>query len=661
MPISYAFTTINEAQIQRRRYLLDSYGQLAQWSVLFPLFTYQTLLFSRFLFHKSVASSKEKTKRHASPLVSRFDEQSVTLKSSEVSRWNLFQWLLDQDVLLGVSSSSGGTWRVLLIASAWTIWLSVLAVRDTGHDYLHLTKRFGIIGASQLPLHYLLAFKSSWSPISYLTRLSHEELNPYHRALGRIILIFFSLHASFYLNFFIQKSLLTKRIRDPDVILGILAITIFLLLGTTALSWLRRRYYFLFFLIHIATSIAILPILYFHVAHLRIYILEATIIYILLIAQRNISLVKITSATLSHIPLTNNLLSLTIPLTNSTSNLSHRNFHPGQHIYLSFPTHQSRLRLNPFTIANLPQKTNHIRLILRTRNGTTRNLSGIIDPNKTTITNIPLSIEGPYGAAANFPDFRDYDRILFVAGGVGATFTLPIYQSIIARGLHASKMRFVWAVKNESDAAWAVEYLSEEEMSGVEIYTTGGGRRVNPAGSGTPRKEEEVEAGIELQQRARLMSDVENSEFGATTSSSSPPPSSSAPPLDMSSSVRIFQGRPNFSAIINEVFSANPDTSPPTKLAVLVCGPAAMGGALRREVGVWVGRGKDIWWHNEGFSCNPWYRYRNKPAPRSINQNQSSSSQPLSFLRLERIPDIPAAHPIDSPVERGIGRHTFPV
>ena len=152
------------------------------------------------------------------------------------------------------------------------------------------------------------------------------------------------------------------------------------------------------------------------------------------------------------------------------------------------------------------------------------------------------------------------------------------------------------------DTAWAVEYLSEEEMSGVEIYTTGGGRRVNPARSGTPRKEAEVEGSIELQQRARLMSDVESSEFGATTSSSSTSSSSSsAPPLDMSSSVRIFQGRPNFSAIINEVFSANPDTSPPTKLAVLVCGPAGMGRALRREVGVWIGRGKDVWWHNEGF------------------------------------------------------------
>ncbi|KAL8877139.1 MAG: hypothetical protein Q9198_004794, partial [Flavoplaca austrocitrina] len=134
-------------------------------------------------------------------------------------------------------SESSRQMPIMIEYHIWAIWLSVLAVRDTGDDYLHLTKRFGIIGASQLPLHYLLALKSSWSPITYLTRLSHEELNPYHRALGRIILLFVSLHASFYLNFFIQKSLLTKRIRDPDVILGLLAITTFLTVGTTALAW----------------------------------------------------------------------------------------------------------------------------------------------------------------------------------------------------------------------------------------------------------------------------------------------------------------------------------------------------------------------------------------------------------------------------------------
>ncbi|KAL8753373.1 MAG: hypothetical protein Q9199_005099 [Rusavskia elegans] len=461
-------------------------------------------------------------------------------------------------------------------------------------NYLHLTKRFGIIAASQLPLHYMLALKSSWSPISYLTRLSHEELNPYHRALGRIILVFLSLHASFYLNFFIQKSLLTKRIRDPDVILGLLAITTFLTLGTTALAWVRKRNYFLFFLIHVTTSIFILPILYFHVSHLRVYILESAIICTILIAQRNTSVKTIPNAKLTH--LSNNLLSITIPVT--PSSLSNNKFHPGQHIYLSLPS-QNGLRLNPFTIANLPQKDTHIRLILRALNGTTRLLSNTHASSRTTptkTTNIPLKIEGPYGSAANFPDLSTYDRILLLAGGVGATFTMPIYRDLIERGPNnnRSKVRFVWAVKNTEDAAWAFPYLGHKGTKGIELYISSSRDRTKlPPGV----REKEEHEGIELQEREGLLTgDIISG--GSSSSSSSSSSTRSIPPPKFT----IMPGRPNIHAIINELFSTHPDDPhAPTKLAILVCGPAGMGAALRREVGVWVNRGREVWWHNEEF------------------------------------------------------------
>ncbi|KAL8998528.1 MAG: hypothetical protein Q9169_002471 [Polycauliona sp. 2 TL-2023] len=477
-----------------------------------------------------------------------------------------------------------------------------------GH-YLHLTKRFGIIAASQLPLHYLLALKSSWSPITYLTRLSHEELNPYHRALGRIILLFLSLHASFYLNFFIQKSLLAKRIRDTDVILGLLAITTFVLLGTTALAWVRRK------------------ILYFHVSHLRVYIIESAIIYIILIAQRNISTRTISNAKLTH--LTANLISITIPLSPSSSscltNINQKKFHPGQHIYLSLPSH-SKLRLNPFTIANLPHKDIHIRLVLRALNGTTRILSNTITntlstsktsptspPNQTTT--IPVKIEGPYGSAATFPDLLKYNQILFVAGGIGATFTLPIYRDLINRlntkneneNERKGKVKFIWAVKSLEDANWAFEYLDESHAAGAELYISGSGDGHDiPSSVGTRKKKTEEDGvevedegdgngdeGIELQQRARLLSD----------DPSPSPSSSSSSPSTIPANLTIHHSRPNLAAIVNETFSTpQPGSShTPTKVAVLVCGPTGMGAALRREVGVWVGRGREVWWHNEEF------------------------------------------------------------
>ncbi|KAI4099578.1 MAG: hypothetical protein LQ339_005876 [Xanthoria mediterranea] len=599
MSLPYGFISLADAQLQRRRHLLDFYGQAAQWSALLALLSYQLRFLVPFLLSKLRPSPQKHRKEHASPIVSSFEDQPLPSKQNQISTQARFHWFLDQHVSWGAQTSSyWGTWRVILTASGWLLWLSVLAVKDTGDDYLHLTKRFGIIAASQLPLHYMLALKSSWSPITYLTRLTHEELNPYHRALGRIILIFLSLHASFYLNFFIQKSLLAKRIRDPDVILGLLAITTFLTLGTTALAWVRPKNYFLFFLVHVTASVLILPILYFHVSHLRTYIIESATIYLILIVQRNTSVQKTPNAKLTQ--LSHNLLSITIPLTPSLSNS--KSFHPGQHIYLSLPS-QTRLRLNPFTIANLPQKDTHIRLVLRALNGTTRILANTIPSAPSKPTTIPLNIEGPYGAAVNFPNLATCDRILLVAGGVGATFTVPIYRHLIEQeeGLHtkARTIKFVWAVKSIEDAEWAFPYLDAKDMDGIELYVSSSSNSSSSRATPSPnaRVKEDEDEGMELQEREGLLMGHD----GVVSGDSSPPsPSSAASTLPPN--LTTYPHRPNLQSIVNKLFATHPeDPHPPTKIAVLVCGPAGMGAALRREVGVWVRGGREVWWHNEQF------------------------------------------------------------
>ncbi|KAI4177117.1 MAG: hypothetical protein LQ343_000599 [Gyalolechia ehrenbergii] len=489
--------------------------------------------------------------------------------------------------------------------------------------YLHLTKRFGIIAASQLPLHYLLAFKSSYSPISYLTHLSHEELNPYHRALGRILLLFFSLHASFYLNFFLQKSLLLKRMKDRDVILGLSAITSFVILGTTALARVREKNYFLFFTLHVIISLSVLPILYCHVSHLRLYILESAAIYTLLIIQRNISQSKIENATLKAVKGTSNIISITLPLPPSFS-ARKTIFHPGQHIYLSLPTPltapQEKLRLNPFTIANLPNQDNHIRLVLRALNGTTDILSKLAsnhasssssssssssttnNPNKKTKS---LLIEGPYGAASAFPDLLHYGKILLVAGGVGATFTIPIYRDLANRGIDMRKVRFVWAVRSMGDAGWGVEYLRGEEGRRCEIYRTGArssAARKKPSSSDNNDDEGENGGGaIELQERMGLMEDENDDDDDDDDGGGEEDAVVLPPHITLHNN-----SRPNFRLLVQEIFAPDPPSegaaSPaPRKIAILICGPPGMSSALRREVWPWVKRGREIWWHGEEF------------------------------------------------------------
>ncbi|MCJ1465419.1 Ferric reductase like transmembrane component [Pseudocyphellaria aurata] len=594
MGLLYSFVSLDQAQLARRRRLLDNYGQFAQISgLIIPLLGFQLFFAVRFVFRKVWKSNHgQKRKERQSPRVSSFPK-SVTEPSN--SAWARFRWALDEQVY-----PEWGTRQEWLVGALWTMWLLLLVVKDTGDDYLHVTKRFGIVAASQLPLHYLLAAKS-WSPVQYLTRMSHEELNPYHRLLGRIVIAFFSVHAAMYLNFFVQSSLLAKRIQNRDVILGLIAISSMLVLGTTALSKIRTYSYRLFLTLHVLLSISVLPTLYFHVSHLRVYILESVAIYVLLILQRKFSTTS-AIASISCLP-SSSLISISI----KSDTLAKRKFTPGQHIYLSLPATSAAplnvLRINPFTIANLPAPDGYMHLVIRPISGTTRLLADLAQNSYNSTTE--LQIEGPYGAAPYFPDLRNsYGRVLLVAGGVGATFTLPIYRDLLRHAREdnsaPSHIRFVWSVRDVGDAAWGIKCLQDNGddalPQGFEVYV-----------SGPPLQQQQdisteggqlAEDSIELQERHQLLP--------ATTGEHSPgEPSTIEGEGNAGSSVTHMRpGRPDLKTIVDDTFSARDDDSDVqkrVKVAVLVCGPVGMGDALRTHVGRWVGRGRDVFWHNEGF------------------------------------------------------------
>ncbi len=461
MGFPYHFVSLNDEQDLRRRQLLDGYGQFAQLSILLLPLILQLCLGIRLLISRIWTSNTQAPKEHQSPVVSSFKKPNKGYPTNLLAR---IRWFLDGELLEGWN-----TRQEWLIASLWTMWLLVLVFKDTGDDYLHLTRRFGIVGASQLPLHYLLAAKS-WSPIQYLTRMSHEELNPYHRLLGRILIAFFSVHAAMYLNLYIQLNLLLKRIQDRDVILGLMAITTFMLIGTTALAKIRTWNYRLFFYLHVILSASLLPILFFHVSHIRLYIIESAAIYLIIILQRNVSQTT-AEATIDLVPSTN-LLAITVPLTKT---LSSKTYAQGQHIYLGFPSLPQKLRINPFSIANRnPHDDKKIELVARTLSGTTAMLADYAAKQKTT----SLTLEGPYGAASYFPDLATYDRVLFVAGGVGATFTLPLYLNLLHRGARGEQMpcmKFVWSVRQVADARWGITQLLEASGTlpeGFHAYAT---------------------------------------------------------------------------------------------------------------------------------------------------------------------------------------------
>ncbi|OCL12463.1 hypothetical protein AOQ84DRAFT_352533 [Glonium stellatum] len=579
MAFGYEFVILNEPEKEQRRYLLGLYSTIAQWSALGVFIFFQAYFLLCWFAERSTSEPPKSPFGRPGKLKSRTWARKFQQALQQVSWWT------------GKSVRRGwGTRGEWIAGLAWTVWLLFLSIHNTGDDFLHLTKRFGIVGASQLPLHYMLAIKSPYSPIQLITRLSHEQLKVSHQIMGRIIYFLFALHASFYLYFFVQSGFLAQRIRDLDVITGLISITMFTILSTTALEILRRWSYRVFYTTHIILAGLLLEPLFLHVTHIRPYLAEIVAIIVLHEIVRNYS-VRRYSGMIGVIPGTN-LVEIRIPLISTDKELTWK---PGQHVYLSRPTGVSssswyesfvtRYRVNPFTIASLPAKDKQLLLVTRTLSGNTksladlaRSLSAEVGPGETS-PSIPIALEGPYGASVHLPDLSKFDRVLLVAGGVGATFLVPVYRSMIeGEGVFRSanpQIRFVWAVRKLAETQWALpspdgdETESDVTQNAVEVYIT------RPSGANLQL--DNTGDNIELAEAEQLMpfqDETEKARRGMT----------------------VHVGRPDIGSIADEVF-----TNSFGSVAVLACGPQIMTEELRERVGKWVKEGRDVYWHCETF------------------------------------------------------------
>lgn len=430
--------------------------------------------------------------------------------------------------------------------------------------------------------------RSPYSPIQFLTRMSHEELKASHQVLGRIVFFLFALHVAFYMNFFVVSGFLAKRIKDKDVIFGIISIALFSIISTTALGRLRRRNYRVFYISHVLIANLVIVPLYIHVTHIRPYIYQVIAINAVHLVLRGRSL-KTYFGTVKLIPGTN-LVQVRIPLSGEDPASKWK---PGQHVYLSRPSGKSynlsasgqfalRTKTNPFTVASIPAKDKELLLVSRTLDGNTKHLAALAQSLSTGLDEAPvieLALEGPYGASTRLPDFSDFDKILFVAGGVGATFILPIYRNFIGSSglgsLGGSGIRFVWAVRKLADAQWAFPIDEGEggadspsHGSAVEVFVT------RPLGPDLRRGDlgEEMEMGEDNQ--PLLMEEQQ---------------------LQSRKGVLLRFHRPKVSAIVDDAFSHA------TSVAVIVCGPKGLSEQVRDSVEPWVRNGCEVYWHDETF------------------------------------------------------------
>ncbi|PNP44576.1 hypothetical protein TGAMA5MH_03706 [Trichoderma gamsii] len=584
----YHFLTLSQEEVLLRRHTIDYYASVAHYSALAPAVIFIALRLiqraARPIRRLGGYDDDDDRGQYAHvPGTPTLKAQHNSALGTLAARGRAVRWWFGDDVVfLGVSWGQRDEW---LLGLGWMGWLLMLCVLGTGNDYLHFTKRFGSIAISQLPIQYLLALKAL-NPYAYAFSSSHEHINRYHRVLGRVIYTLVIIHVVLYNIFFILSGIWFKRFFAPVVFCGVVAMLGFDGLMATAMRRVRRYSYRIFFITHLGAALLAPVLLFFHAHSARLYAAESIVVFLVDLAVRRAGMTY-TASTFEAIPGTS-LIRISAPM--PSQKIEEFRSRPGSHIYLSlppkgrnanYPASQSFLfdmLFNPFTVASASEDSQSITLVARKRSGPMTNILSQFASSASSLSSegdnkITLAIEGPHGAVGkHFQHLLTWgaSRILLIAGGVGATFVIPLYHAL-QRELPLAHAQFIWAIRSAGDATWAsTENGFEKSLlddDNVHLYLT---ENINVFHN----DDHGHDGSIELGNMSRASSRQQRSAASSHNSR-----------------------RPNIQKLVDDVFRHSVDE----KVAILVCGPEEMSREVRRRIGPWARKGREIWWHNESF------------------------------------------------------------
>jgi predicted ferric reductase len=288
-----------------------------------------------------------------------------------------------------------------------------------------------------MALVIFLTLKST--PLAFLTAYSYERLNCLHQIAGYTMFVAMVVHAAMYTAFFNSQGRLSSMYADRGQIAAIVAGFAFLSIIFSAM-FLRRIWYEVFYITHISSWIIAVVAVGFHQPDFGNNTLIVT-----LVTASIWSLDRIIRACRLLYYSASNEATLH-PLPDGGTKIVFKKVparaEPGKHCFIWIPAIRS-FETHPFTI----HKRSPMEFTAKARSGFTSDLHkyAVAHPDAS----VRASVDGPYGT---FPDPMEFDKIVLIAGGVGAAFTMGLAVNILERTDQDSPKNivFVWAAKKHS-------------------------------------------------------------------------------------------------------------------------------------------------------------------------------------------------------------------
>ncbi|GKZ60001.1 hypothetical protein AnigIFM49718_006329 [Aspergillus niger] len=341
--------------------------------------------------------------------------------------------------------------------------------------------RTGFIAICQLPLIFLLAGRQNL--IGMLVGMSYERLNWFHRWIARTLWLTATIHMCFWFRDWGRYNYIVYELKNYTLATrGFAAWIILTFIVITSAAPIRRFGYEFFVLQHLVTFVGFTVAVWLHApAEVKVWVwipigflVFDRVARYLWATYANLSIFH-RSKSPAH-ALWANRATFT-PLPGNVTRIAIENpgvgWKPGQHVFLTCHSIVP-LQSHPFTIASIPED-NKMVMYVRAEKGGTRRFFRYASKNHEvlgTSDQVPAKrartvfIEGPYG---QMRPLKQFDSVILLAGGMGATFTVPCLRDIVAkwkaestRRLAATKrIRFVWVIKSRTQLSWFDHQLQE--------------------------------------------------------------------------------------------------------------------------------------------------------------------------------------------------------
>ena len=334
--------------------------------------------------------------------------------------------------------------------------------------------RCGCVALAQLPLVFLLAGKQNI--IGYLTGISYERLNWFHRWVARILWMTVTIHMGFWFRSWARYDfILTKLKTDYLTQTGFASWCILTAILLTSFYPMRRLSYEIFVILHITLFAGLIGAVYLHTEFGYAYIWACVGIFfldrvlrVLITAWANLAFLHrgrqglwANQATLTPLPGNVTRISIDQPVVS---------WKPGQHMFLSCHA-VVPLQSHPFTASSLPSD-GKLEFLVQAQKGGTRRFHRWASkyhrlPEAETVAPTErkyVGLEGPYGAHS---PLHQFDSVVLFAGSTGASFTMPLMRDIVRRwSLEPSrtvtkKIKFVWVIKAKDRLCWFETQLQQ--------------------------------------------------------------------------------------------------------------------------------------------------------------------------------------------------------